>query len=117
MQLREIIVGKNPKDALLETIKVYQDKHVMIMMSKEVYEELTELNDFSYPMYFFDYICGPYDEVYEVYENERIMTCQKYGVAVFEEICGIFILKEFSSKIFNYYSENEAELCIYFKKE
>ena len=113
MNLCEIKVGNNPKDTLLETLKKYQDKRIMIMMSPEVYEQFINRGDVR--------VCGyadgiSDDEVYEVFENDQVAICKRYGTAVFGFICGVYILKEFSSDIFKYtdrYDDEALEECVY----
>ena len=113
MKFVEFKTKLDPKTALIHAFEYYPGQKLMIMVSDELFsgfrgrkdvrrnfdvEQEKDLSD--------DYV------VYDLYENEDIETCEHYGRATFTHICGMWVMKKFSSKMFHYGGSCDDEVYL-----
>lgn len=113
MKFLEITIRTNPKETLFATLKAHRDERVLLMMSNDFFEELIKRADVTCKMN----SRGERDKVAacNIYENENIITCKQTGSAIFERICGMWVMKKFLCPIltYNYPFSREPEILIY----
>ena len=86
-------------------------KNVMIMISDELFEKFEDSGDVRRVTNsgFEEEVEKDY-VVYDLYENDKVETCEYYGRAVFTKVCGIWMMKSFDSQMFNYNKQGEGKV-------
>lgn len=106
-----ITIKRSEKDQKQQIIELLKDtnSHVIVMMSKSWFNDFTSRKDVVRDLYEFNH---PNEIIYEIYENEKTLTCKFYGRMKFQLIGGLYFLE--SCRFLNYISSGDKTNKIIF---
>ena len=98
---------KDQKQQILELLK--DNSRIIVMMSESWFNDFTSRKDVERDLYEFNH---PNEIIFEIYENEKTLTCKFYGKMKFQLIGGLYFLE--SCRFLNYISsDDEANKIIF----
>lgn len=117
MKLEEITIKKDVKEALLQILAEYNDRQVIIILSREIYNDLIQRSDVRAEID----PRGDYstlNNIQYIYVNEEKNYYECIGRAVFKSICGRYVLKEFRGQMYKYpkWFDEDAEVIIFLRE-
>ncbi len=98
MELINIQSEKDIKTLLLEEMELAETERVLIILSKNRFDEFRKREDVRENFYSnVDRVSSGNDINYSIYENKNIVTCRHYITFAFSIISGLYIVKDFST--------------------